>query len=323
MTSNYKVRLAFMIGCCALAGCGGGGGGGSKLVSAPPPPAPPPPPPSPPNANVPFNETIGVTFSGLSDGFSGDFTVTRASDGNYVISTFDQRDFQVGPGTNDYAFKQVSPGMFAMDVHGFGGSTFTMTDGGGQFTRASTAVGQTEIFQLGKPGALANLTYSNFGNYSWIEANGAGVGQGYISFLTLGNASTDRPIVGTASYTGAADGLWDDGTTVRRLFGSEVSLIANFGTGTLQTTLNLIGRGDPFGNFMAATATPLGIFTGTGALSSSAAASFAGSFNLVNSYTGTFNGLFYGPEAVEFGYLFSLSNGAGGRATGVAVGKKP
>jgi hypothetical protein len=142
-----------------------------------------------------------------------------------------------------------------------------------------------------------------------------------VSFLAIGSktAASDIPTSGSASYSGIVDGLWHDGETVRRLYGSEARLQVNFATGQLASTLDLVGRGNPFGDFMNSPSAALGTFAGTGTIANGF---FSGQYIPTNGYSGEFGGTFFGPAAAEFGLTFGLRNNKGGSAAGSAVGKR-
>jgi hypothetical protein len=129
------------------------------------------------------------------------------------------------------------------------------------------------------------------------------------------------PKIGSASFNGFVDGLWSDGTTTRRLYGSTAALTANFATGSLLTTLTLIGRDDTFGNFLDSAPVPLGTFTGSG-LIAGGTNGFDGTLIGPNGWAGGFYGGFNGPGASEYGYIFGLAGANDAAAAGVAVGKR-
>lgn len=313
MSSNlcrWAVAAGLTLSLCA---CGGGGGTAVSYIPTPTPTPMPTPTPTPtPATYQAFDQT--TVLSTFADGLSGDLSIAKGADGNYVITKFDYRSFEVGPGTNSYAFTQPSPGVFAMDIYGFGGSTFHPVDGGPLFTQQGTT---DEILQVSKQGVGIDLTYTRFGNYTWLSGS-----SGYISFLALGvpTVVSDLPTSGTATYNGFVDGLWSDGTTTRRLYGSTATLSADFATGKVQTTLNLTGRDDPFGDFLNSATVALGTFSGTGTLASGTYY-FSGPLSGSGGWTGAFNGGFNGPRASEYGYTFDLHNGSGAAAAGVAIGK--
>jgi hypothetical protein len=65
---------------------------------------------------------------------------------------------------------------------------------------------------------------------------------------------------------------------------------------------------------------PFGVFDGGGTLTGTSSA-FEGSMGSSSStYSGVFNGAFFGPGAREMGYTFELTNGVNGVAVGAVVG---
>lgn len=174
--------------------------------------------------------------------------------------------------------------------------------------------------RLPKKGAGITLTYMSFGSYGFLTTGGTN-SELTLSFLAIGSRTpaSQMPTTGTARFSGIVDGLWVDGATSRRLYGSTATLTADFAAGRVTSVLALTGRDNPFGDFQSAPATSLGTFTGTGTIS---AAGFAGSYGAAGGYSGPFSGHFYGPGAEEYGLGFSLTGGANQTAIGVAVGKR-
>lgn len=311
-----------------VAGCAGGGGGTSLSAIAAPPqaPVPPPAPASPrppefPGANPP------TSFSTLALGMGGDLQIEQLGNGKIAIRALQPRAIPIGPGTNDYQITYIAPDTYSVDIHGFGGPTFNpmskVSAAARPFDGYSDTSHPTEFYTLdiAKAGAGIDLTYSAIASFTWIEPSSATAGVGYVSFLAVGNATPadQMPTSGSGTYHGIADGLWNDGTTLRRLYGSTATLTADFSTGVVTSVLDLRGHAEPFGDFLAMPTTVLGTFTGTGQIGNS---NFAGSFAGAAGYSGGYSGRFIGPSASEFGLLFSLDNGAGGQAVGVAVGKR-
>lgn len=315
LTTKFSAAL-LMLGLCA---CGGGGGGGGVQPNPPPPPAPPPSPPPPPAAYATFPAAEdGTEYDVLAFGMGGDITTTTTN-GITRVSGLQPRDIAVGPGTNDYGITQVAPGVYSVDIHGFGGPTLQMGGDDPRFDHGSQGDANfLEILELAKADVAIDLTYSSFGNFTWVQSDGVG----YVSFLAIGQRTRpeDMPVSGTASYTGVVDGLWHDGSELRRLYGSTASLGVDFATGSVTSTLNLVGRLDPFGNYAAAPATELGTFQGTGSLNDFQF--FTGTYGSVAGYSGSFEGIFFGPTAVEYGLTFGLSGPNGASVAGASVGRR-
>jgi hypothetical protein len=138
--------------------------------------------------------------------------------------------------------------------------------------------------------------------------------------LAVGGAPTlagDMPKTGTATYSTALGGsAVVSGVTVPySLTGnSTTTFSANFGTGAISTLLTLAGTPASGGS----TVTSLGTFTGTGTIASSSPG-FTGTLTGTNA-NGLFAGAFFGPQALEMGYDWSVAGtnfSAAGTVTGV------
>lgn len=326
MIRESQLSSQIGVGTLALLLCACGGGGISSTPTptptptlTPTPTANPNPTPTPTPTPTPASTT---TFdqntawqSPRSLSVTGDATLGTAASGTAIITSFTPRTFAVGPGTDSYSFRQVSPGVYQMDVYGFGGSTFTMEGSDPLFDRSSaTDSSQTETFAVAKPIGPLQLSYTRLAIYAWSA--GAPTA---LSFMSLGVPASAIPTTGSAGYTGFADGIWFDGTTTRRLWGSTSAMNIDFGSGALTTTLDLVGHSNPFGDFANAPTTALGLFSGTGAYSSGA---FSGTLQPTAGYSGSFAGTLYGLNGNEFGYNFHLGNSSGGLVSGVAIGKR-
>lgn len=306
-----------------LAGCGGGGG---SIGLLPPPPASvaPAPAPVPPPAPIPpFPNGSTPTFYSTTHA-SAVAQVRRETleGGKSRVVGLDGISFLGGNGIGNFEYR--GPDSYAVEFAGFGGPAFGPDD------KATTSTlfdifhtkGLQDSFanlELIRPGTGVRLTYTTFGNVmqTFDSPNNA-----EITFFVAG-APTPRgevPTTGSASFTGIADGLWVDGATTRRLYGSPATLTANFASGQVTSRLELRGHADPFGNFSAAATTALGTFVGTGLIASSG--SFSGSYGPAAGYSGSFGGKFYGAAASEYGLSFRLTGSSGQTAFGVTIGKK-
>lgn len=315
-----SVALALCLSAC--------GGGGNRPVAAPPPPAPPPPPPAAPplepypSASPPVGygaaEVSATAFLGQGRGPAGEVRIT----GVQRVESVQE------PGRNALSLEYLGPNSYAFDFNGFGGPILRPQDriGGSapldRFVREQD--GYTDILQIAPPGAGIELTHTTFGNVIsvWTPGN-PGDSNALLTFFAAGSITPagQMPTTGSGSYSGIADGLWVDGDVTYRLYGSPVSLTADFATGGVTTTLDLVGRGDPFGDFLNASTTRLGVFTGTGTIGA-LSSRFDGNFAPTGGWAGQFRGFFFGPAAREFGYTFRLNGGPDQTAFGAAVGRK-
>ncbi|GAA0310796.1 hypothetical protein GCM10009087_21070 [Sphingomonas oligophenolica] len=140
--------------------------------------------------------------------------------------------------------------------------------------------------------------------------------------LAVGGAPTiasDMPKTGTATYSttvGGAANMPGGATPSYLLTGnSTATFSANFGTGAISTTLTLAGTQPSTG----ATVTNFGTFTGTGSIGSGGPG-FTGTLAGTGA-NGVFSGAFFGPQALEMGYDWSL-NGGSFTAVGAVTGRK-
>jgi hypothetical protein len=252
--------------------------------------------------------------------------IRDAGNGRNAIASVERLDEVQAPQRNALSITYLGPDSYGFDWNGFGGTAVTAAD------KVSEPTGLFDLWRMplddnhaaevafARRGAGGvTLTYLSYG--ALFETHSS-AGDGFLTFFYGGQGTTvaQMPTTGTATYSGIADGLWVDGSTTRRLFGSEARLVADFASGKVTSTLELAGRGDPFGDFMAAPVTTLGTFTGTGSIASTG---FNGTYAPNLGYSGSFAGNFFGPSAQEYGLVFSLTGGPGQGVIGVAVGSRP
>jgi hypothetical protein len=312
LSAGNLVALALCLAAC-------GGGGGDRPGSMPTPtPAPPPAPPPPPTAAQDFTKTAPVSMKvGVH--------VRDAGNGRNAVASVERLDDVQPPLSNFLAITYLGPDSYGFDWNRFGGTVVEAADKVSEPTglfdhwRTPLADNHAAEVQLAKRGAGGvTLTYLSYG--ALFETTSSD-GDALLTFFYGGQGTiqAEMPTTGTATYSGIVDGLWVDGSTTRRLFGSEARLVADFATGTVTSTLELVGRGDPFGDFMAAPATTLGTFTGTGFIDG---VTFGGRYADTAGYSGGFDGNFFGPAADEYGLVFSLTGGPGQGVIGVVVGTR-
>lgn len=159
------------------------------------------------------------------------------------------------------------------------------------------------------------LSYTLTGSWGRFDTtNGTGLVR-----LAVGGAPTiasDMPKTGTATYSTAIGGsAVVPGTAAPyTLTGSSTATFsANFGTGAITTAMTLGGTqtGPAVTNF--------GTFNGTGTLTS-AGPGFTGTVSGTGA-NGVFSGAFFGPQALEMGYQWSI-NGSALSAAGTVTGRK-
>lgn len=298
----------------ALAACGGGGAGGS-LVSTPV--VAPSPTPTPTPAPTPTSTFLGTAH--VSSVFEAG-TETLA-DGTIKITSIGGTGYPAQLGTGN--LERRGPNSYAVELAGMGGPEFPPASFRGSdavFDHYRTIDSQDEFanLSLARKGAGITLTYATFGNMAYSVQPAF---TGYVAelvFFSVGQTTlaSQVPRSGTAAFRGIADGLWIDGATVRRLYGSPAHLTADFAGGQVTSVLELRGHGDAFGDFLSTGTTALGTFTGTGPIAGSY---FRGNYAPANGWSGKFEGQFYGPAAEESGWSFSLDGAPGQRVVGAAV----
>lgn len=301
-----KTGLAFACGLTAfLAGCGDGGG----LASSGPPP-------SPPGVNYTkladmtgdrTFQTAGVTYDATASGFtnvsaqdfgSGVQVVYNAASDSYTLSA-------TGAATATFApANLVQPPPASNTV---------------QYTRRNNANVPTDVLTLIVPQSAGGvpLSYTLIGTWATNLASGTPTYR-----IGVGGAPTqasDVPRTGSASYSvGVGGAAIENGTSFDLAANSTGTFTANFGTSTVSTTLNLIG--------VQGSNTPVsfGSFSGLGTISSTGPG-FTGTFSgtAYNAFptSGLLSGAFFGPQAAEMGYGYTLSAG-GFSAVGAVAGAK-
>ncbi len=303
--------------------CGGGGGGG-KTVEPTPPPPPPPSPALPVTTSETF-ETISVTTDLEGSGIDVSGHITASGRPSSVKISYD-----AAAGT--YTMMESNPAV------GSPGSTDTFNPAtrtsSGYFDNYTLANG-SKLSLLGnvRPGGPQagmpfQLTYLSFG--VWTRPPYSVVESPYKSYFLFGypTGSSSMPVSGSASYQTKVDGtMFEAGVgflNQETLLDGTATFTANFGTGAINTNLSL--------NRLAGGS--VGTFAGTGQIHSTN--QFTGTFTSNTQFfsSGSFVGGFFGPNASEMGYGFTIHKlnpdpYAGATIqpmhsyiTGVVVGKK-
>lgn len=148
------------------------------------------------------------------------------------------------------------------------------------------------------------MTYTRFGGYSLVDASSVAQGT-FSSVFGIPTESGDMPTIGAATYSTSYFATVADSSNAgvtEWYVVSDASGFAtfsiNFETGGIGTDIHLLGR-----NLQAIDQTKdFGVISGLGQLSGNGPG-FDGQF--VGPADGVFNGAFFGPGAIEMGYLFT------------------
>lgn len=187
-----------------------------------------------------------------------------------------------------------------------------------QYLKRNSSGAVTDVLTLiiPRPGGVA-LSYTLVGTWgtNLTTSPTYRIGIGGIPTLV-----TDVPKTGSANYTVGVGGNANNGGTNYVLSpNSTATFSANFGAGTVATTLNLSGVAGS-----STTPVSFGAFTGTGMISSTTpgfGGTFSGTAFNASTTSGVFSGAFFGPQAIEMGYAYSLTAGTF-NAVGAVTGTK-
>jgi hypothetical protein len=288
-----------------LSGCGGGGDG---VASTPPP-----------------------TYTKLAD-LSGNQTFQSAGVGykisNGTLPSYSTQKFGAGV-TIAYTASTDSYTLTAPDgaTDTFSSSTnvpppgFTPTPN--VLTLFNSAGG---TFSLSTP-TLNGVAMSYLAMGSWDHLQN-GAESYYLAVSGVPTIASDMPKSGTANYQTAVHGVQIQAGAIYDLStASTATFSADFGAGTIATTLHLAGsRYNPV-TMTTGTEPPTdwGSYTGSGTIASGGPG-FSGTLTSTPSSSvsasGEFAGAFFGPQAKEMGYTWLLNAPSILRAQGVAVGTK-
>lgn len=282
----------------SLSACGGGGTNSTPT----PTPSPTPTPVSYTKiadltAPTTF-QTAGVHWQASSSGVSG-----QGADafGSGVVVVFD-------PAAGSYQITTPTgiTGTFS------GADTDALNTSGNVHSYIKTTASGQQRLRVTLPtvGGVP-LSYLIFGTF--LDGSG-GISRSWSAVGGSPTVASDMPKTGSATYAAETTAnVLSGGAVYTTTSASTASFSANFGSGTVSTSVHLLGS--PSGS---TTVTDFGSFSGTGTISSTGPG-FSGTF------TGTtgagFSGAFFGPQATEMGYLFNFANGSIEAFGGVA-GKK-
>ena len=319
MRRNYLGLLCVpaQLGLLTLAGCGASGGGPQPI---------PPPPPAPTYNN--FNPLGSTTFDASAARVKVEYrTGQPGTIVEKVVVPFSTTGSPNGMLSYDAASKTYT----------FRGSNFGPAELGGQGCVTGSAFDCyirnvstfPEMLLILKSGAALNgqpnftLTYSTFffGSHSEMSPGPDQVATSTRSYGVTGfkTVPSDLPKTGTASYLHPQTYVEWVSIDPRQSSSStshsgKANLTVDFGTGKVTTDLTLIVAGP-------SSELQFGPYTGNGSIAKGTSV-FSGNIG-DNSYTGSFEGAFFGPQAAEMGYSFLLGkiNGTE-QIIGAVLGKR-
>lgn len=301
-----KAKLVLACGLTVLvAACGDGGG----LASSGPPPSPP---------GVTYTkladmtgdrtfQTAGVTYDATASGFINTSAQAFGSGVQVAYNAASDSYTLTAPGATTATFAPanlVLPAPAANTVQ--------------YMIRSNTNV-PTDVLTLIVPQTAGGvpLSYTLIGTWATNLASGTPTYR-----IGIGGAPTqasDMPKSGSASYSiGVGGAAVENGTAYALSPNSTGTFTANFAAGSVSTTLNLLG--------VQGTNVPVsfGSFNATGTISSTGPG-FTGSFTgtAYNAFpvSGSLAGAFFGPQAAEMGYAYTVQAG-GFSAVGAVAGAK-
>lgn len=293
-------------------------GGGSEGVNSTPAPTPSPTASYTRIQDLTGNQTF-VTASISSPYNSSGLLVPQVPNG-----------YPFGAGTSTVTLSYDS-GSDTYIVNGYGTTTFTQEDivnSGDPKTivlqKTSGGI-TTDILRqtTPSPGGI-DLSYVRFD--SWMTTRYSALnGNERLTYMVGGvpTLASDVPTTGTATFTrnsviGRANDV--ENRTFYDLAHSTATLSADFGANTLQTALTLIGTPTAGGadrNF--------GTFNGIGTIGNGNPVRnrfvFGGTLTTNGPGNATFTGAFFGPQATEFGYVWSIFQ-SGLTAEGAVAGRR-
>ena len=302
-----------------LSACGGSGGG---IVTTPPPVSTPGPTPAPAPAPTPTPTPPAYTkFADLT----GDQDFQNAAAEQRSVTDIN------GQRTDSFALANFGSGITFTYDSVSDSYTLTQADGitstfGPSSLQASSTADLRIFQQLKYPNnpnsseenfrivaPLINgvaLSYTRIGE--WFAYNTADFTPPFIRTGTrfvagVPTVASDMPTSGSATYSSViSSGFVRSDSNAFSLSDSTATFDANFLNGTINTSLSLnaldgLAGSNPFS---------LGTVTGIGMVNNGTS-SFDGDFTASGIFTnGEFSGSFFGPAALEFGYVFIL-NGNG------------
>lgn len=293
---------------CGLALAATACGGGGEVASTPPPPPP---------ATFTYTkladmsgnrtfQTAGVTYDPSTTGFtnasaqafgSGVQVAYNAAADSYTLTAPSGTTATFGPA--QLTQPQQAPNVL-------------------QYVVRNDSNTVTDVLNLIVPQTASGVPLS----YTLIGTWGTKLETGTPTYrVAVGGAPTlagDMPKTGSASYAATVGGAArENGQGYLLSPNSTATFTANFGNGTVATTINLVG--------VQGSNAPLtfGSASATGTIASDGpgfTGTFSGTAYNSQSLSGQLSGAFFGPQALEMGYAYTLSAGdfsAVGSVTGV------
>lgn len=238
-------------------------------------------------------QTAGVTYTTSASGFSNGSSNLMGSGVSIAYNA----------AADSYTL--TAPGGSPTQTFGPGDSP-TQVGTSLRYTK-STAGGQETLILT----PTTTLSYALFGG--WVQSTASGS----THRLAVGGSPTlasDMPKTGSATYTvpGVGGSASANGASYSLNGSSTATFSANFGAGTVATTLDLAGT--PQGGGAVSS---FGSFTGTGTIAASSPG-FSGTLTGTPA-NGVFAGAFFGPQAAEMALSYYLSGtnfGAAGQFGG-------
>jgi hypothetical protein len=157
------------------------------------------------------------------------------------------------------------------------------------------------LLNAGPSNPYINLSYLSYGLWTDGEVSPQVQNHNRAFIYGVETPAGNLPRSGAALYNGGVDGYWTSNGNTYRLQGSDGSILANFYTGEVRTTLGLTAAAGG----TSTTPSPIRV-DGYGSIGANTAHFSGAAATADNTYTGSFQGGFYGPAAQEAGLSFVL-----------------
>ena len=293
---HFVSRLTPIAALTLLAGCGGGGGGGVAATPAPP--------------TVSYTALANATASTTLSTKASVYEFERLNNASTPTNRSAATNIEIvyDSASRTYTLRGTPAiGSTTRVEQSFGPADAAAGLPAGNYDKTTSTTGNTQVSKL-QVGVSANLTYTGYGH--WTVGSTVGVDQRFDDvYFTYGSATqtADMPKTGSATYT-----LTVGGQCAAPLDGRG-TLSANFAASTVNVSIDtqFVYRANQ-------TFSPFATLTGSGAIS-------ANGFTTQLSgggYTGSVDGLFYGPQAAEVGGALMIAKYGGVVAAGYLLGKK-
>jgi hypothetical protein len=243
-----------------------------------------------------FDLTAGGVVTGASNLNAITGTIAPGSDGGFVLALSD------GGATRMLSFLASSQQTDPMAA--------LVGAGGGVYRMAALRDVADEVDLVA--GRSHDLSYARFGQ--WAESSNAGQRLEFGVF----HAGSETPLAqvptaGTATYRGATSGMAIDGGVALRIFSASMTLTADFAGSTLSGTARNFSAIQLTGSQTGQPSVPpfnqldlSGTIAGSGFTGAAASAA-----TTAGPGTGTFEGRFYGPQALEAAGTWNVENASG------------